>query len=272
MSGAEKTFLLGVGAQKAGTTWLSSYIASSDRTVKFGNMKEFHIWDALYLPLCKKRLLTKHDSRAHPDLNIRYQMQQSPEYYFDFFVSLMDGQSRGLAFDITPSYSGLSRDVFRTIQSGFASRHVRTKAVFLMRDPVERCWSNVRKMNFTKAGRIDVSETEVVDHALSEAAEMRTRYDLTVAELEAAFAPGNLHCGLYEEIFVLKDVHGLSDFCGVEARPALLENSVFGSPKGRPLSDDASRTIARHYRGVYDFAAKSFPRSVKLWGGYKFLE
>lgn len=267
----EKTFLLGVGAQKAGTTWLSYYLSSSGRTATFGNLKEYHVWDALHLPLCRTRLVSKQDSRANTDLSIRFHMQQSPGYYFDFFASLMDGQSRSLAFDITPSYAGLGSDIFKTIQSGFAARGVGTKAIFLMRDPVERCWSNVRKMSFTKSGRINVPEEEVVAHALSEAAEMRTRYDLTIAELEAAFVPEALYCGLYEEIFVLKDVSRISDFCRVDARPALLEKSVFGSPKEKPLSDDAAGQIARHYRGVYEFAAKRFPRAPDLWRSYRYL-
>lgn len=268
---AEKTFLLGVGAQKAGTTWLSYYLSSSARIATFGNLKEYHVWDALHLPLCRTRLVSKQDTRANTDLSIRFHMQQSPDYYFDFFTSLMDGQSRPLAFDITPSYAGLSREIFKAIQGGFAAREVGTKAIFLMRDPVERCWSNVRKMNFTKAGRTTVTEEEVVSHALSEAAEMRMRYDLTIAELEAAFPSEALYCGLYEEIFVLKDVSRISDFCMVEARPALLEKSVFGSPKEMPLSDDAAGKIARHYRSVYEFAAKRFPCSLDLWTSNRYL-
>ena len=35
-----RTFLLGVGAQKAGTTWLHSYAASSPNT-NMGDMKEY---------------------------------------------------------------------------------------------------------------------------------------------------------------------------------------------------------------------------------------
>ena len=47
-----RTFVLGVGAQKAGTTWLHSYIASN-ATAHMGFTKEYHIWDAVHSPLCK---------------------------------------------------------------------------------------------------------------------------------------------------------------------------------------------------------------------------
>lgn len=267
----ERTFLLGVGAQKAGTTWLSYYLLTSGQAAIFGNVKEYHVWDALHLPSCRKRLVSKQESRGRPDLNIRHHMQQSPDYYFDFFASLMEGQSRPMAFDITPSYAGLNRKIFKMIDDGFASKRVTTKAIFLMRDPVERCWSNVRKTIFTRTGSSNVSEEEIVAHALSEGAEMRTRYDLTIAELEGAFARDKLYCGLYEEIFVLKDLKPISDFCKVEVRRVLLEDRVFGSPKSKHLSDDAVRTIARHYRSVYDFAAMRFPRAMDLWTGYRFL-
>ncbi len=40
-----KTFLLGVGAQKAGTTWLHRYLADSQQVVR-GYRKEYHVFDS----------------------------------------------------------------------------------------------------------------------------------------------------------------------------------------------------------------------------------
>lgn len=271
MSIADKTFFLGVGAQKSGTTWLSHYLASSGKVATFEQVKEYHVWDALHIPLCKARLVDRKDRHLRPDWNIRYHLQQSPENYFDHFISLMDSQSKSMSFDISPSYAGLSRDVFALIQRSFAQRNVLTKCIFLMRDPVDRCWSSARKGSLRRTGKRDVSEEEILALAATAEAEMRTRYDLTMGELEAAFAPDRLYCGLYEEIFVLRDIARLSAFCNVEARPTLLEKPVFASEKGQPLSDEARRTIAARYRHVYEFMAKRFPATTELWSGYRYL-
>ena len=43
-----KTFLLGVGCQKGGTTWLYDYLATSPQ-FKHGHRKEYHVFDAIDL-------------------------------------------------------------------------------------------------------------------------------------------------------------------------------------------------------------------------------
>lgn len=46
---AGKTFLLGVGAQKAGTTWLYDYLNDHPQT-DMGLYKEYHLFDNLHVP------------------------------------------------------------------------------------------------------------------------------------------------------------------------------------------------------------------------------
>ena len=45
---SEPTFLLGVGAQKAGTSWLHDQLQRRN-DVDFGFLKEYHVFDALEL-------------------------------------------------------------------------------------------------------------------------------------------------------------------------------------------------------------------------------
>lgn len=41
-------FLLGVGTQKSGTSWLYTQLQKSPET-NMGLLKEYHIWDALFI-------------------------------------------------------------------------------------------------------------------------------------------------------------------------------------------------------------------------------
>ena len=74
-----KTFVLGLGAQKSGSTWLHSYLnhfSFSD----FGPVKEYHIWDGVYSEYChhqkiRFRELVK-SKRDKPYL--RFMMQNVP--------------------------------------------------------------------------------------------------------------------------------------------------------------------------------------------------
>lgn len=265
-----KTFILGLGAQKAGTTWLYDYLSASGRIATQG-IKEYHVWDALHVPGMDHKRVRDEDAGRSFVKRVRHFLQQSPENYFTYFAYMMNQQAKSITCDITPIYAGLDRNVLELIKTGFAQRGTVTKAVFLMRDPVERCWSAARMESRNETGHTRISESEVVSRALSGLAEIRTRYDRTVGEIEAVFAPCDRHLGLYEDMFSASNLAALSAFCGVPQTSALTERKVNVSEVAEPLSDAARRQIAAHYRDVYDFAARRFPQTLALWQGYKHL-
>lgn len=268
---ARRVFILGVGAQKAGTSWLFNYLASANNVATNG-IKEYHIWDAVDdVPSFVNRRVTRDQSQASPALRIKYSLQQSPENYFNYFAYLLEKQARQVTCDITPAYAGLRRTTFATIREGFSRREVTTKAVFLLRDPIERCWSSARMRFMNTVGHNSVSDEYVVAHAEAAETDARTRYDMTIAELESAFHSSELHVSLYEEMFELPQLNKLSDFCQVSLRPALVEQRINLTRKTTALAEDAAAKIAARYRPVYEFVATRFPQAVKLWGGYRYL-
>lgn len=265
-----KTFILGLGAQKAGTTWLYDYLSTSGR-VATQRIKEYHVWDALHIPGMGHERVRDEDAERSFSNRIRHFLQQSPENYFTYFAYMMSQQAKSITCDITPIYAGLDRNVLDLIKTGFAQRGIVTKAVFLMRDPVERCWSAARMESRNESGHTRVAEEEVVARALSRLAEIRTRYDKTVGEIEAVFAPCDRHLGLYEEMFSVPNLAALSAFCGVPQTSAQAERKVNVSEVAVPLGNTAAKQIAAHYRDVYDFAARRFPQTLTLWPGFKYL-
>jgi hypothetical protein len=139
----DRTFLLGVGAQKAGTTWLHQTLAAVPK-VNFGVRKEYHIWDVLSSDLFKKlRVTAAMVQDGVTDAAIRYRMQNESGYYAYYFNTLLDSGCR-LAGDITPSYSALSSDDWTRVREVLHLIDAKLRVVFLMRDPFERCWSAVR--------------------------------------------------------------------------------------------------------------------------------
>ena len=142
-----KNFILGIGAQKAGTTWLHGYIAASPhyRTGRVRE-KEMHIWDANEIPeqAATRKTLLQLRRVSH---YYAWRMRRSPDFYFDYFAKLLAGG--GIAADITPSYSGLSGETLASIRDGITARGMDFRGVFLMRDPVGRCVSGFN-MNRTR--------------------------------------------------------------------------------------------------------------------------
>jgi hypothetical protein len=157
-------FILGVGSQKSGTTWLHEYMRNGVN-VRMGPVKEYHIWDAMHLPACKKFRVEQKQASRNPAKKIRRAMQRRPGYYFDFFKNILSEPGIEITSDITPSYSGLGRDVFSSIRTGFDSIGIDCKAVFLMRDPVERCISSLA-MRMARKEKMNKQESDPRDDLL----------------------------------------------------------------------------------------------------------
>lgn len=284
-----KTFLLGVGCQKGGTTWVHQYLAGSPQYAH-GYRKEYHVFDAVDLVEEKQargRILERAaESLAQPVPGDRrsatgahrYAMYLDPEFYYDYFTGLLhrSPQTR-LVADITPTYALLSAERYAGIRAGFAERSVTTLPMFLMRDPVERIWSQLR-MHARLAERPQTTEADTEKslkaQLLRPAYASRTRYDHTIRALDRAFGPDEIFYGFYESLFTDDEVRRLCGLAGIDFVTPGFDRRVHSSPKAEPeLSDDTVRAVAEKYRDVYVAVAARFPdvSLPDLWPSSRFV-
>jgi hypothetical protein len=265
-----KIFLLGVGAQKAGTSWLYEYLKSKHNT-NLGLMKEYHIWDAAYIQDCKKKFSAKLQfPLPSVTTSIRWLMQKSDWFYFRYFKFLLDLPGVELSSDITPAYAGLNRKVFSIIKDNFNKIGVITKVVFLMRDPAERCLSAAAMSKNMGLLPANIDNNYFNKIFMSHAVEFRTRYEKTIAELESVFSPESIYYGIYEEMFEPENIIRISEFLGVGTDINFRNEIVNASPK-LSLDEQIRSNIAVHYRETYEFAATRFPQIKNLWSGFKYI-
>jgi len=109
-------YFLGIGAQKAGTTWLYQSLQLHHR-LGFPAKKEVHLWD------------------QHRDRGIEWYRKQFSED---------DDRLHG---DITPAYAMLEPEVIREIRQEFPS----LRLIYILRNPIERAWSHA-KMDLRRRG------------------------------------------------------------------------------------------------------------------------
>lgn len=275
-----KTFVLGVGAQKAGTSWLDDYLAGSPE-VATGCLKEYHLFDVLDLEsaaglretmLAKaRRALNRLDRGGRADAGAlqRAVFYADPAAYFDYFERLLAPSGVRAATDFTPSYAGLSAARFAAIRDEFAGRGIGVHVVFLLRDPVERIWSSERMYhrNHPAQGEVESVEQRVratYDHPFHE---VRTRYQDTLAVLEQVFGPDEVTVELYERLFQPETVTGLCARLGITPPEADLARRVNSSPKTEQLSAETIQLVAGHYRETYAAAADRLSAQVieDLW-------
>ena len=270
----QNTFILGVGAQKAGTTWLHKYLKLSPH-FNPGLMKEYHIWDALFIDSCSKYLI-KDNAEPRVDnvvfpleiasrediLTLRGHIQSDSIPYEQYFAQLMYGEFNSTG-DITPAYAGLHAHTYAQIKTRLESAGFKVKVVFLMRDPVERCMSAIR-MRIRKRQSGEVAELLRVAYR-SERISLRTNYHRTIVEIEKVFDPRDIYFGIYEEMFSAVNIEKLSQFCGVPTNLAGGAKMVNAGNDRAPIDFELAKEISDFYSDVYDFCGNRFPQTKLLW-------
>jgi hypothetical protein len=133
---------LGIGAQKAGTTWLYTML-SHHPAIRFPAGKEIHFWDQ--------------------------QRQRGIDWYDALFTG--DEQIKG---EITPAYAILSVSQVRDIYTYYP--HIRL--FYVLRNPIERAWSAaLMALERAEMTITDASDQWFIDHFNSQDSLKRGDYE-----------------------------------------------------------------------------------------------
>lgn len=262
----------GIGAQKSGTTWLSSYLDEHPEvfvpfhkeidyfaSLKMGNRREQirRRIDVLLRDYVKPG--TSGDLKDDvpegvvADLcNVIAILGNKSDY-----MSLFRGRGPSVkAFgEMSPSYSLLSRDSY----ADMASRHPNTRFIFLMRDPVLRFWSSIRMWYTTSP---EDRETKSIQDLFYERLRSPTdhvvlfsRYGRVINELEAVVPRDRIHYDFYEHIFGpdgQSRLDRLTDFLGVSRRQGALDRKVWETDTRQVKQSDLTQAMRDDAREVFD--------------------
>jgi hypothetical protein len=155
---------LGIGAQKAGTTWLYEMLVRHPE-IRFAGVKELHYWDA--------------------------PARDSLEGYRAKFEGV---EAFG---DITPAYQFLPVATIREIRAAFPE----VRLVLSIRNPIDRAWSGA-KMALRRA-EMDLAEASdqwFIDHFRSSGSRCRGDYETAIRAWRSVFPSEQLAIHRYEEI------------------------------------------------------------------------
>lgn len=261
-----KNFLLGVGAQKAGTTWLYDFLKNSKNT-NLGPVKEWHIWDWKFREQFANFEVKKSNLKDNSINKIRFQMQNEDKFYENYFLSLTS-DSEYLTGDITPSYCCLNSNELNQIKSKLLDVGFKVKVVYLMRDPVERCWSATRmiiKLN-NKYKNISNNDANLLflNYYKSTGFKLRTNYEFTVKNLLSSFDTNQIYFGFYENLFEKDNISNLLDFLEINNSQNITNKISNASPIFQ-LDPDLSKLCKDFYLDTYKYCNKTFPITNKLW-------
>lgn len=283
---ADKRLLIGLGAQKSGTTWVSDYLHSHP-DVFMSPLKELHYFDLKYVPEIRAiqegyflhrmkkmaasiKTFSEVRERSHAYRQLknyvdRFEMQ-SVDDYLDFFRSRVGDQK--VCCEISPGYALLETEHYEEIYS----MHADVRVFFIMRDPIERYWSNLR---FYEGILANFDAREKFIECLTDTAIFgRTNYPRTLDALDRVIAPEHQLILFYETLFSQDTIDHLTAFAGIAPKAAQLDKSVLKSAE-IPISDAMKRTAYDHlrpiYEGMYQRTAGALPdawlESMRQYGG-----
>ena len=266
-------YFVGVGAQKAGTTWLHRQLQRHPQ-VAVPDLKELHYFDSTCpvrtgqpygQPLVERlrRFLTALDDTEPPDPRaVRAALAgvrrleialQPPERYRQVLDDLVEPETKVVG-EITPEYGTLTAEGFALIRETLAP-----KVIFIMRDPVARYWSAIRMLASTRP-RLDV-EAEFGRAILRDGIWARGDYATTLELLEDQFAPDDVLYLFYEDLISGESLRRVGRFLDVEEEWSwqLDERVLVGESRPMPPVPDL---VIERLAPVYAAVRKRFGDAV----------
>ncbi|PRY26244.1 sulfotransferase family protein [Aliiruegeria haliotis] len=292
--GKAPIFLFGVGAQKAGTTWLYDYLYQNPAAVlpvekqmdyfsvrfqpeRFKHILDFKMHKLKRLADERIKMVKKGDLFGDADeiLSVMDSVlnQFQPDRYIPYYQSLLRSKEGAtLTADITPEYACFNVEQYRKMRTMAVEGGFRPKVVFLMRDPLERCFSQLRMLDrfvAEKGERLkgDPAHKRFLKAIKTDRCERFTRYGRTVRSLEKVFRKDELFYGLYEDFFNNDEVQRLCDFLEIPFVDPDFKHRANASPRKKEPSEADKAAAREYYAEVYSFARKRFgeERINRLW-------
>jgi len=281
---ADVTLLFGLGATKAGTSWLQSYL-ERHKQVHLWRHKELHYFNSFDQDramqridhICEKRMALRKKMRGGGPKKLRAAVEEYDRYLgligrgevnAGAYVAFLKKGRRGadVVGDITPAYALLTEERLRMM----AGLGPKTRFIYILREPVDRLWSNVRMMAGwqTRDGQ-DVSPrarwifdrwSRGEEEALSE----RCDYIGALSRICAAVPEKDRLFLFYEELFTEDSMRRICAFLGIEYQAADLERRVHQSPAA-VMDPERHALAAEALAPETAFVEKMFGRLPEAW-------
>lgn len=279
------TTVYGIGAQKAGTSWLFDCLSESPECLT-GPTKEQHYFDALFVKSERSHLdqrlaqLRKTVERVKDGVDARNLKHLSNINLLADRLSIhaaapgdhrpyVDYLCRGhrdekIVCDFTPSYCTLDAAGFQAMNSIGPA-----KFIYVLRDPVDRMWSQVRMSVSASNPKLEdeAYEAKCLEHVRNQLNERdlskipRADYARTMAALETAVPHQNIHYAFYETLFAQGSVDQICAFVGIKPVKVSAEQRV-NQGRSSSLPQDVAQEMAQALAPQYHAVEGKFGDAV----------
>lgn len=287
---APTVLMFGVGAPRCGTTWLYEFL-SQHPDCHFRGIKELHYFDSfqsfhvgwtldqveeLFHSLQEAALVAEGAARQKilgrlADTHEYYQlMKKRVDDRAGYAHFLLNGiGSKKLVGDITPTYCILPVETFHEM----AATSAHSRFVYIMREPIERLWSNVRMLvRSTRAAKEDYDRlaTEILIGILGDQPTEHDKillfsdYVSAIGKLRAAVPPERSMVTFTEDMLTQTGARKLCKFLDIRPVRAELDKKVNAAEQAN-MPAELRAELRRRLRPQYEFMAQNFAVLPAAW-------
>ena len=278
---------LGIGSQKAGTSWLHANLRQHPE-ISTPPLKELHYFDIpqqspIILHLGqnsasgRRARLALPLLRRHPQWTLRYLCRFRNDQWYASLFSPAAGQICG---ESTPDYAPLAPHMIARVHALMPE----ARLIYLLRDPVERIWSQAKMWTQKRLHRhIDsLAEAELHDLINQNWHKFYARSDYlsTLANWQSYYAPERIWIGFFEQVTtapasVLKSVLSFLDVASddrvVPPDVAMARNVRPGKPIPIAMQRILYTKTMPHFEALHDhfnneYTAAWLQRAKKVHG------
>lgn len=247
----QATLMFGIGATKAGTSWIYRYLhAHPDCALPA--VKELHYFNSAEPKFLETRtaVLERKIRQIEWNAERKEGIDQAMSYmravsvrnalrmlkeprdgdaaYKEFMLQHFEDGAR-LTADVTPAYALLPVERLKDM----LQLHVKTRFIYILRDPVDRLWSNIRMTigrALTPAQRLGRASNRALDNLINQgmrpALLERSDYAGTLDKLDQVVPPENMKVVFFEELFREDTLRDICAFLDISYHPADLKKKV----------------------------------------------
>ena len=275
---------VGIGAQKAGTTWLHRNLKAHPQI--YMPRKELHYFDRKINDRSNalSRLFGKGDLDGRWRRQVRHwtvvHLVKKPSlrdllwdlnfymrpYNDEWYASVFEGKGEKVAGEITPAYSTLGREKVARIHELMP----RTKVIFFMRNPIERVWSQI-VMSFDKKEKgsaASASEEQLLERRGLQQIGRLSNYRRTLENWGSFYPEEQIFVGFLEDIHFFPEdlLSRLYGFLGVDPYfdPSLTKKKIHSRSAGT-MPTRIAVELARNYREEILLLHERFGGYASFW-------
>ncbi len=277
---------VGIGAQKAGTTWLYSRLLEQEQ-FSLLPVKEIHFFDrdkkypspdflSIESPLerAKDANWTKHQIKMFANRLLKGQLSQlkwqlkwdlgkyDEQWYRSLFRNL-----EGIKGEITPSYSILEEEDIRNLKDTCGE----PKIIFLMRDPIDRAWSSFRfSRNLPRGIKTSFDDIDgIISYMDNPSQDLRSNYIKTIEQYSTVFEKDKILLGFYDAVIEQPEnlLKQIVSFIGGDV--SMLNTSNLKSRSNVSETKDIPEPVYDHlqekYKGLINELSETYGSYCSVW-------